>query len=1354
LNQNQENVEQNSKKYTYDNHYEDIDCDKSQKILNSFTENCDNTSLNQSGMKVMLNNPLGLNKSYMEDNSFNKSDFESFRSKLEYSQINQIPESDLVNQIYGKAQYSFAFQRELEHQHFDFRLNDFDEHLLSQLTDDTQDLSHLSIPRFKNNFYQKDNSLYLNMTKLDQSNISNIKDKSVLLNKTMEKDFKKSVPNVYKNKQQITSTHVQENMENILAELDHVTNQQKFLNNSLFEENKTLDEKRGERENEVFSKESKNVSNPYEFRQTAHFVDTSQGTLENVLLLKKKYIPGLTTELVNSPEAKVEKNDIGASANEDKLGHVFQDKMNQNSLNKKKYLIEEESDEGEQDKGVKENLPQIMEKRLSKLSLLDISKISIFETHQDNEEFIGNITANNVNVLLASEIKGGLIEQEKKNFKLESDFTLEFNQELNDEQKKDLNANNPNLDIDQHEISEVSLGKEETQITEYSREKKHFRHLTKDNKHKILPSKSFILDGTPIIRKHFLDGNKSFGEIPTADQAPSSFAKRNKVINQLPKKVESKNGLILAIGEIEEKGKNVKVRDLNKSSGALLSSEEKLIVQNLNKTCHHLDTEDQVKSVTLKKQPSRGKERNDSKGNPDFQLGEFDCNKLPNNDSQKLYGEFNFVMSIKKLSKDFIIELKEFLAQYRQLSFNDIHIKKIKNKEKNFFDIAFERLNNNNSLDFQSSSIVPKHYLKRSHSFPQGKKITSFLKDEKNKSDSSKMDKELKIKQFPNFNKKFLTDPLIKKKKEPMKVVILQMETKCQEEEKRTSTNNLTIKNETSGGFVEKNRNKMSEQKEQFLNKEFENISNKVRNNTSMGSFCHNQPQTGEKDNCIALPSLKLESRPDKPENEDTNQYQQNHKEIAKLDSVVNESSPLTLLKKLSHKKKMSEGRLEKLEFKERIDEDELENRKIAKDLEEEVQILSKDVIEVFLSPEGQVEKKTSKQLQENLFPKNQLKVKLPLIFQKEGRSSPQILAPKGLPKITKDCDLDFFVMELSKNNADFERIIIKHYQGSKIHTKKKFFGYKVKNEKFRRALNERKLEDLNNYCENEKHNLEDLIINNMITSNREENLFEKDWNKFLEEIDKNLETLHLFIQHELKLLKCVKLSQEKREEYAELIDKVIGEFDEKSISAFFIHSKTDTWNYILDSSENDLLFFLLMERMKLLIIQKLYFRRNISDDPQLSKLFDKISQNNLIFLRPENGSFVFKGKSINDINSKNLQDLNSKFKLSTQSYELLSDIESETEYSDKEEFNQSSSVKSLRPFVVEKKRVIKSTSERSHKDDQKKKFYSTAINIKLNLPPGHQGKKLHITNLFQECLDNNKTEEEWNKYLQNKFAS
>ena len=135
------------------------DLSRTQDMLGDIT--ADDESLNQSAIKPIMNNPLGLNQSYIDNRSFDRSDLDVSRSKLNHSNISQIGKKPLGGRI--GSQYNFDFGSNL--------VNEFDDYALSQLTEDTQDLSHMSMERFKYSFYQKDNSLYLNMTALNQSNV-------------------------------------------------------------------------------------------------------------------------------------------------------------------------------------------------------------------------------------------------------------------------------------------------------------------------------------------------------------------------------------------------------------------------------------------------------------------------------------------------------------------------------------------------------------------------------------------------------------------------------------------------------------------------------------------------------------------------------------------------------------------------------------------------------------------------------------------------------------------------------------------------------------------------------------------------------------------------------------------------------------------------------------------------------------------------------------------------------------------------------------------------------------------------------------------------------------------------------
>ena len=110
-------------------------------------------------MRPAMNNPLGLNKSYIDNRYLGRSDLDVSRSKLNRSNISQIGQRPLGGGMQSRRidadgmQYDFDFIGDLN---LGLMVNDFDDHVGSQLTKDTKDtgyLSHMIIPSFKNSFY-------------------------------------------------------------------------------------------------------------------------------------------------------------------------------------------------------------------------------------------------------------------------------------------------------------------------------------------------------------------------------------------------------------------------------------------------------------------------------------------------------------------------------------------------------------------------------------------------------------------------------------------------------------------------------------------------------------------------------------------------------------------------------------------------------------------------------------------------------------------------------------------------------------------------------------------------------------------------------------------------------------------------------------------------------------------------------------------------------------------------------------------------------------------------------------------------------------------------------------------------
>ena len=129
-------------------------------------------SLDESGMKLMLHNPLGLNKSYAMDQSYNKSGINLSKSRIDHS-TNRTQFVELgQKQRTSEREYYENFNENNTRDNIKIQTRPLDPHALSTITDDTKDLSHLSINNFKNVFKQKDNS-YLNISSNTNANENN-----------------------------------------------------------------------------------------------------------------------------------------------------------------------------------------------------------------------------------------------------------------------------------------------------------------------------------------------------------------------------------------------------------------------------------------------------------------------------------------------------------------------------------------------------------------------------------------------------------------------------------------------------------------------------------------------------------------------------------------------------------------------------------------------------------------------------------------------------------------------------------------------------------------------------------------------------------------------------------------------------------------------------------------------------------------------------------------------------------------------------------------------------------------------------------------------------------------------------
>ena len=435
------------------------DLSRTQDMLGDIT--ADDESLNQSAIRPAMNNPLGLNQSYVDNRSFDRSDLDVSRSKLNHSNISQIGKKPLGGGMGSQREgadamhFNFDFNSNFGQQNMDLIVNEYGENILNDRTEDTVDLSHMSIPRFKDNFYQKDNSLYLNMTALNQSNISGInrsqnrtQDKGKSLNKSAI-----HAGNTSNNRGNQAPNPQNNDLGNLLGEL--------YVNT--------------EQNPETHLTQGKEDIHNKEANKSVHQIDQLQNMMP-------RETAAFGTEPFQNPEAAL--NKTAPETTNKSVSQVNKSQID-NQRNENKSIIEEagqvvnkehkplnssRGDTVEEDKPEPEGRGSNRDR--FNLSHLGISEISIFEPYQDNDEFIGNVTANNVHTLLSTSLfKAGIADHDRRDrAENDGDVTLDFNQELYQEIKKSA-LRQPEV-LDQQKINEVSLAREETQA-EVSKELTH-----------------------------------------------------------------------------------------------------------------------------------------------------------------------------------------------------------------------------------------------------------------------------------------------------------------------------------------------------------------------------------------------------------------------------------------------------------------------------------------------------------------------------------------------------------------------------------------------------------------------------------------------------------------------------------------------------------------------------------------------------------------------------------------------------------------------------------------------------------------------------------------------------------------
>jgi len=308
---------------------------------------------------------------------------------------------------------------------------------------------------------------------------------------------------------------------------------------------------------------------------------------------------------------------------------------------------------------------------------------------------------------------------------------------------------------------------------------------------------------------------------------------------------------------------------------------------------------------------------------------------------------------------------------------------------------------------------------------------------------------------------------------------------------------------------------------------------------------------------------------------------------------------------------------------------------------------------------------------------------------------------------------------------------LIKQYPGSEKNTRKKFLGFKLKKEKFVRAVNERKITSEN-------------AIEPILSSGESELI--EDFR-----VHETLDQLNMKLQQVLKKLERHNTGDEQISRIYLNFDKIIIDSQPSLIEQSLIEIQEDLVKAQSFIEENPKLSTLLQRG--LLISKQKYSKIDLTNLDNQS--LNQISQQNLKSLEGKTPLEVLYAQT-EQLNKVKFQEDEHPRYIKNQYHvdlQVLTDIRSDVDISDEDDrIYQASSVSNAKPLRFERSSGYKSNTEAGKLHNQKMKFYSAAVNIRLDLPPGHPGREFDIGRMYNESLEKNVAENEWNSFLKSKF--
>ncbi len=177
----------------------------------------------------------------------------------------------------------------------------------------------------------------------------------------------------------------------------------------------------------------------------------------------------------------------------------------------------------------------------------------------------------------------------------------------------------------------------------------------------------------------------------------------------------------------------------------------------------------------------------------------------------------------------------------------------------------------------------------------------------------------------------------------------------------------------------------------------------------------------------------------------------------------------------------------------------------------------------------------------------------------------------------------------------------------------------------------------------------------------------------------------------------------------------------------------------------------------RILVLSQEKFNELEESEEDLTTLEDQIRavQRETLRQKAELEVWQHQAKMMNQIkqsDDKNMKYVKKQYKKDN---EVLSQIHSDIEASEKESSHGGTTETSGSGAISQVNFVaFKTAKENAQSENNKVKFYSLAVNIKLTLPSTHKGKDVLISDLYDVCLAEKVPEKEWDTFIRNKLMS